>query len=272
MENRSVPPNTILPHVRYSDVAEAIQWLSRTFGFSEHYRYGDPVSGAQIYLGNAWVMVKKAQPGDASPQTLGYGTQSLTIFVDQVDDHFARTKAAGAKIVEDLHETEYGERQYGVEDHQGHHWLFSQHARDRSPEEWGAIVTKAPVGEQPHRPLPSFCYLQIPALDVAASVRFYGMVFGWNIRRRDSLNPAFDDASGNISGAWVTGREINRQPGLLPYIWVDSIHATAAAIAAHGGEIIDTPHPDEPGGTSWIATFRDPAGNVLGIYQENVPS
>jgi uncharacterized glyoxalase superfamily protein PhnB len=59
-----------------------------------------------------------------------------------VETHYARTKAAGAKIVEDLHETMYGELQYGVEDLEGHHWLFSRHAHDVSPDAWGAkIVT-----------------------------------------------------------------------------------------------------------------------------------
>ena len=139
--NRSVPTNTVLPHILYRDVAGAIAWLSRTFGFVEHYRYGDPeaISGAQMYLGGAYVMLKAAR-GMATPAQSGCGTQSLTIFVESVDAHYARTKAAGAKIVEELQETIYGERQYGVEDLDGHHWLFSQHARDVSPEEWGAIV------------------------------------------------------------------------------------------------------------------------------------
>jgi len=57
-----------------------------------------------------------------------------------VDAHYAKAREAGARIVEELHETEYGERQYGAEDMDGHLWLFSQHARDVSPEEWGATV------------------------------------------------------------------------------------------------------------------------------------
>jgi uncharacterized glyoxalase superfamily protein PhnB len=143
--NRSVPTNTVLPHVVYQDVADAIAWLTKTFGFKEHYRYGDPrgpISGAQLHLGNAWIMVNRAQAGRGSPAQLGCGTQSLTIFVEDVDAHFQRAKAAGAKIVEDLHETVYGERQYGAEDLDGHHWLFSRHARDVSPEEWGATVSE----------------------------------------------------------------------------------------------------------------------------------
>jgi uncharacterized glyoxalase superfamily protein PhnB len=143
ISNRSVPTDTLLPHIVYPDVAEAIDWLTKTFGFAEHYRYGEaggPVSGAQLLLGKAWIMLKRARPGSATPAQLGYGTQSLTVFLEDVDTHFQRAKSAGARIVEDLHETEYGERQYGAEDLAGHHWLFSRHAGDVSPDQWGATV------------------------------------------------------------------------------------------------------------------------------------
>jgi len=140
-----LPTDIVLPHVMYQDVAEAIGWLSRVFGFTEHYRYGEPggpVSGAQMNLGNAWIMLKKARNGCASPAQLGYGTQSLTVFVEDVEAHFARAKSAGAKILEEPHETVYGELQYAAADLDGHHWLFSRHARDLSPEEWGARIAK----------------------------------------------------------------------------------------------------------------------------------
>ncbi len=143
--NRSVPTDTVLPHVVYQDVADAIAWLTKAFGFTEHYRHGEPggpISGAQMHLGNAWIMVNGARAGRVSPAQLGCGMQSLTVFVEDVDAHFQRAKAAGAKIVEDLHETVYGERQYGAVDLDGHHWLFSRHARDVSPEEWGATVSE----------------------------------------------------------------------------------------------------------------------------------
>ncbi len=141
MKNRSVPAETVLPHIVYKDLPAAIAWLRTTFGFIEHYRYGDPLSGAQVRLGDAWMMLNAAKPGYCSPSDLGYGTQSLTVFVHDVEAHFARTKAAGARIVEDLRETIYGELQYGVEDLEGHHWLFSRHAHDVSPDAWGAVVT-----------------------------------------------------------------------------------------------------------------------------------
>jgi uncharacterized glyoxalase superfamily protein PhnB len=140
MRNRSVPADVILPHLVYQDVVAAINWLATTFGFVEHYRYGDPAQGAQMHLGNAWIMLRSARPGSASPMHAGLWNQSLTVFVDDVDAHFERSRVVGARIVEDLHETMYGERQYGVEDLEGHHWLFSRHARDVGPEEWGAVV------------------------------------------------------------------------------------------------------------------------------------
>jgi predicted enzyme related to lactoylglutathione lyase len=264
--NRSVPPNTLLPHVIYRDVAEAIAWLTRTFGFREHYRYGEPVNGAQMHLGNAWIMITGVRAGRGSPAQLRCGTQSLTVFVDDVDAHFRRTKAAGAKIVEELQETAYGERQYGVEDFEGHHWLFSRHARDVGPEEWGAKVAE-PTNRVALLPKPRLCYLEIPAADVQASAKFYEKVFGWNIRHRETDHPSFDDATGDVSGSFVTGREIAHAPGLLPYIWVDGIDATLKLVAEHGGVMVEEPHPDSPGGC-WIASFRDPAGNVMGLYQE----
>jgi uncharacterized glyoxalase superfamily protein PhnB len=143
LKNRSVPVDTILPHLVYEDVGGALTWLARAFGFTEHFRYGEPggaVQGAQMHLGDAWIMLASSRPGRASPSRLGHRTQSLTVFVQDVDAHYQKAKSAGAKIVEDIHETEYGERQYGAEDHEGHHWLFSKHVRDVSPEEWGATI------------------------------------------------------------------------------------------------------------------------------------
>jgi len=138
--NRSVPVDAVLPHVVYQNLPQALAWLNRAFGFEEHYRYGDPPAGAQIRAGRAAIQARQARAGQQSPAQLGYGTQSLTIFLDDVDGHCAAAKAAGAKILEEPHETEYGEYQYAAEDPDGHHWLFSRHARDRSPEEWGAVV------------------------------------------------------------------------------------------------------------------------------------
>jgi uncharacterized glyoxalase superfamily protein PhnB len=143
MQNRSVPANVVLPHLVYEEVAGAIAWLTEVFGFREHFRYGPPDApqGAQMHLGEAWVMLSSAREGRGSPARLGAWTQSLTVFVEDVEAHCARTKVQGARIVEDLHETEYGELQYAVKDLEGHLWIFSRHARDVGPEEWGAVVS-----------------------------------------------------------------------------------------------------------------------------------
>ena len=142
MKNRSVPVDTVLPHVNYQNLGEAMAWLTKAFGFREYYRYGDGPGGGQMWACKAAIQVRQADSGQKSPAQLGYGTQSLTLFVDDVDEHYERAKAAGAKIVEEPHTTEYGEYQYAAEDLDGHRWLFSRHVNDRSPEDWGAVMTR----------------------------------------------------------------------------------------------------------------------------------
>ena len=73
--NRSVPTNVIIPHVHYRDVLEAVTWLGKAFGFEEHFRYGDTstVSGSQIHLGNAWLMIRRAASNEQTPGQLGFG-------------------------------------------------------------------------------------------------------------------------------------------------------------------------------------------------------
>ena len=109
------------------------------------------------------------------------------------------------------------------------------------------------------------CYIEIPATDIARSADFYQKVFGWRIRQRGDGHTAFDDTTCEVSGTWVRGRSPGATPGLLLYIMVDDARATIAAITAHGGEIVQPIGGDAPEVT---ARFRDPGGNVIGIYQE----
>ena len=109
------------------------------------------------------------------------------------------------------------------------------------------------------------CYLEIPATDVANSAAFYQNVFGWNIRQRGDGHTAFDDSTGQVSGTWVLGRPPAAQPGLLVYIMRDSVAATLEGIVAQGGQIVQPIGADAPEIT---ARFRDPAGNIIGLYQE----
>jgi predicted enzyme related to lactoylglutathione lyase len=109
------------------------------------------------------------------------------------------------------------------------------------------------------------CYVEIPALDIDSSVKFYEAVFGWHTRRRSDGSIAFDDGVGQVSGTWVTGRPASDQVGILIYIMVDSAEATVATIVANGCEIVQPIGMDAPEIT---ARFRDPGGNILGLYQE----
>jgi predicted enzyme related to lactoylglutathione lyase len=109
------------------------------------------------------------------------------------------------------------------------------------------------------------CYIEMPATDIARSSAFYESVFAWKIRRRGDGSIAFDDGVGEVSGTWVTGRPPSPQPGLLIYIMVDSVEATIEKILSHGGEIVQPIGADAPEIT---ARFRDPGGNVLGLYQQ----
>jgi predicted enzyme related to lactoylglutathione lyase len=109
------------------------------------------------------------------------------------------------------------------------------------------------------------CYIEIPAVDVDRSAKFYSGVFGWQLRQRGDGHTAFDDATGEVSGTWVQGRPPATDPGLLLYIMVDSVAATLDAVIAQGGELVQAIGADAPQIT---ARFRDPAGNVIGLYQE----
>jgi predicted enzyme related to lactoylglutathione lyase len=112
------------------------------------------------------------------------------------------------------------------------------------------------------------CYIEIPATDIARSAAFYQQAFGWGIRTRGDGSAAFDDAVGEVSGSWVLGRTPATAPGLMVYIMVDSVAATLDLILANGGEIVQPIGGDAPEIT---ARFRDPAGNVIGLYQEPEP-
>ena len=109
------------------------------------------------------------------------------------------------------------------------------------------------------------CYLEIPTDDIERSKRFYEAVFGWKTRTRGDGSIAFDDGVGEVSGTWVTGRPPLDRVGILIYIMVDSAVATVQAVVANGGEIVQEIGADAPEIT---ARFRDPGGNILGLYQE----
>ncbi len=110
------------------------------------------------------------------------------------------------------------------------------------------------------------CYIEIPAIDIHRSAAFYKTVSGWQIRERSDGSIAFDDGVGEVSGTWATGRKAGTDPGVLVHIMVDNAALTLELLVANGGEIVQPIGMDAPEIT---ARFRDPAGNIFGIYQHH---
>src|ERR1019366_4730672 len=174
--NRSAPPGPIVPRLIYKDVAKAIDWLRGAFGFTERLRTSPEPDGtihhAQLAIGEGSVILT-GQPV-ARPNEF---IQALMVHVDNVDEHFARAKQFGARILSPPDSKPFGERQYAAEDLEGHRWAFSESVADVQPEAWGATVSE--IEDRITRlPRPRLCYLQIPAVDAHQSAAFYERVFG----------------------------------------------------------------------------------------------
>lgn len=107
------------------------------------------------------------------------------------------------------------------------------------------------------------CYLQIPSLDITTSAGFYQQVFGWTIRSRADGSVSFDDGVGEVSGEWVLDREPAVYPGMAISIMVNDIEVTMNLIEQLGGEILST----ETAGGHNMASFKDPSGNIMGLYE-----
>lgn len=107
------------------------------------------------------------------------------------------------------------------------------------------------------------CHLALPAQDVDTSAAFYASVFGWRIRRRDS-RITFDDSVDEVSGHFDP-RLAPAGPGLLVYLMVDDLDSALARLREAEAPTVELPGVDPGELTAW---FRDPGGNVLGIYQE----
>jgi hypothetical protein len=108
-------------------------------------------------------------------------------------------------------------------------------------------------------------YLEIPALDPSRSAAFYEKILGWRIDRSDPPHIKFLDQTGHLLGRWHAGRAISRKPGLLPFFYVDRIDEAVSLVVPHGGQIVKAPYVE---GNLLVAAIRDPAGNMIGLWQE----
>ena len=119
----------IYPSLSYRDARAAIDWLEKAFGFQKLAVYDGPdgsIAHAEMNLGPAIIMLATAQPqmGWISPLDLPAVNQSLYIAIDDPDSHYQRARSAGAEIVREPNDTEYGSREYGAKDPEGHIWSF----------------------------------------------------------------------------------------------------------------------------------------------------
>ncbi len=108
-------------------------------------------------------------------------------------------------------------------------------------------------------------YLHIPAADPQASASFYANVFGWKIGGRPE-HPSFEDGTGHVIGAFETSLKPVGEAGVIIYVYVTSVDETVARVEGNGGTVAKAPYPE---GNLTVATFTDPAGTAIGVWQKN---
>ena len=118
-----------------TDVQAAVAWLSGAFGFVERLRIGEGHrSQLEVPDGGA-VILAEVRPNTRAP-TSGAASHSVLVRVPDARGHFMRSREAGARILMEPTDFEYGERQYAAEDPFGHRWTFSETLFDVDPAEW----------------------------------------------------------------------------------------------------------------------------------------
>ncbi len=134
--NKVVNGSTIIPGLRYRDAHAAIEWLCNAFGFEKHAVYEDDqgrIAHAQLVHRSGMVMLGEirdegfgrhmAQPDEIQ----GRETQCAYVVVADCKAHYEKAKAAGAEIIEEYSEKDYGGAGYGCRDPQGHLWSFGSY-------------------------------------------------------------------------------------------------------------------------------------------------
>lgn len=131
---------TVVPTLAVADVAASVAWLTQAFGFRERRdaRLSWPGGGsAWIDLDDGLInLVSDGAHGLSRPQPGGSTHVGLKVYVDDVDQHFERAKAAGARILSEPVDGFWGGRIYRAQDPDGHHWEFSQRGRDLAHRDW----------------------------------------------------------------------------------------------------------------------------------------
>jgi uncharacterized glyoxalase superfamily protein PhnB len=129
-----VSDQVFFPVIRYRDPDAAIEWLGRAFGLAERVVYRDDSGGvmhAELELNGRMVMLGQSDPagwmGGSAPEPLG-STVSLYAVIEDPDAHHDRAVAAGATIVRELTDQDYGSREYSARDPEGNLWSFGTYS------------------------------------------------------------------------------------------------------------------------------------------------
>jgi uncharacterized glyoxalase superfamily protein PhnB len=138
-------PPTIAPYLLYEDVAGALDFLTRAFGFEETLRYTGPegyVNHAEMRIADGVILMGDPGGDYRNPAHLGGRTQMVCVNVEDVDAVFEQARAAGAEITEEPADQAYGERRFMARDPEGHAWSISQVIREVQPDDWGAVASR----------------------------------------------------------------------------------------------------------------------------------
>lgn len=137
----------VIPYLLYEDVAAALDWLARAYGFRERLRYAGEdgtVNHAEMTVGSdAAIMLGWPGPDYRNPKRSRAASVLIHVVVDDVDAHHARAREAGAVILREPADEAYGDRRYDAEDPEGHRWSFAQPIRDVAPQDRGAETSQA---------------------------------------------------------------------------------------------------------------------------------
>jgi uncharacterized glyoxalase superfamily protein PhnB len=135
---------TVFPTLTYDDADAALEFLKKAFGAEQHSVYRDEagtIHHAELRFGNGIVMFGSARDDARATRGAGGG---IYVVVTDTDEHCARARSAGAEIVRDLNDTDYGSREYGARDPEGNMWHFGTYqpfAYEQAPTETAAAKT-----------------------------------------------------------------------------------------------------------------------------------
>lgn len=133
----------VTPRLAYVDVGSAVEWLTRAFGFEEHLpsrieagAKGILMTDMLLGLGGRIMIGGDGPHGLSSPAKLGGRSLLPIVYVDDIDAHYERARAAGAEIVLPIEDAPWGDRRYEALDPEGHRWYFAERVREVPREVW----------------------------------------------------------------------------------------------------------------------------------------